>query len=287
MGIVVDHEQRKTVILKKALDVIIEEGYEDATFQKIADRCGITRTTLYIYFKNKREIFLWSIKQLTEGLEIALQDIIGDTSRSCKERLLAVLEGIVHGCIENRQLFQVILAYLIQVQKTGKNPGDRVRRRIVRLPAQKDDTDLEAALSLVLAHYPPENIDRILILGALGAGRLDHLLANVWLAHQPRFAAYLTKMLWLEHNNRMQFFRAGEHVWQHDADKKYVSFIGMTPIESLSLSGLLYPLNNAQFAHPMALVSNECLGSEMRFSFKSGLLCGIQSSDLPPSAAAK
>ena len=105
MGIVVDHEQRKTVILKKALDVIIEEGYEDATFQKIADRCGITRTTLYIYFKNKREIFLWSIKQLTEGLEIALQDIIGDTSRSCKERLLAVLEGIVHGCIENRQLF--------------------------------------------------------------------------------------------------------------------------------------------------------------------------------------
>ena len=153
--------------------------------------------------------------------------------------------------------------------------------------AQKDDTDLEAALSLVLAHYPPENIDRIVILGALGAGRLDHLLANVWLAHQPRFAAYLTKMLWLEHNNRMQFFRAGEHVWQRDADKKYVSFIGMTPIESLSLSGLLYPLDNAQFARPMALVSNECLGGEMRFSFKSGLLCGIQSSDSPPSAAAK
>ena len=160
-------------------------------------------------------------------------------------------------------------------------------RRIVRLPAQKDDTDLEAALSLVLAHYPPENIDRIVILGALGAGRLDHLLANVWLAHQPRFAPYLTKMLWLEHNNRMQFFQAGEHVWQRDADKKYVSFIGMTPIESLSLSGLLYPLNNAQFAWPMALVSNECLGGEMRFSFESGLLCGIQSSDLPPSAAAK
>ena len=133
MGIVIDHEKRKKVILKKALDVIIEEGYEDATFQKIADRCGITRTTLYIYFKNKREIFLWSIKQLTEGLENSLRLIIDDKSRSCKERLLDVLEVIVHGCMENRQLFQVILAYLIQIQKTGKNPGDRVRRRIVRL----------------------------------------------------------------------------------------------------------------------------------------------------------
>ena len=152
---------------------------------------------------------------------------------------------------------------------------------------QKDDTDLEAALSLVLANYPPDNINQIVILGALGAGRLDHLLANIWLAYQPRFAPYLTKMLWLEHNNRMQFFRAGEHVWQRDADKKYVSFIGMTPVESLSLSGLLYPLDNAQFAHPMALVSNECLDGEMRFSFTSGLLCGIQSSDLAPPAAAR
>ena len=133
MGIVIDHEKRKKVILKKALDVIIDEGYEDATFQKIADRCGITRTTLYIYFKNKREIFLWSIKQLTEGLENSLRLIIDDKSRTCKERLLDVLEVIVHGCMENRQLFQVILAYLIQIQKTGKNPGARVRRRIVRL----------------------------------------------------------------------------------------------------------------------------------------------------------
>ena len=133
MGIVIDHEKRKKVILKKALDVIIDEGYEDATFQKIADRCGITRTTLYIYFKNKREIFLWSIKQLTEGLENSLRLIIDDKSRTCKERILDVLEVIVHGCMENRQLFQVILAYLIQIQKTGKNPGDRVRRRIVRL----------------------------------------------------------------------------------------------------------------------------------------------------------
>ena len=39
----------------------------------------------------------------------------------------------MHACVENRQLFRVILAYLIQIQKAGKNPGDRVRRRIVRL----------------------------------------------------------------------------------------------------------------------------------------------------------
>ena len=52
MAIIVEHEKRKHQILDRALDIFMEEGYENVTFQKIADRCGITRTTLYIYFNN-------------------------------------------------------------------------------------------------------------------------------------------------------------------------------------------------------------------------------------------
>lgn len=133
MGIIVDHEKRKKEILQKALDVFVKEGFEDATFQKIADKCGITRTTLYIYFKNKREIFLWSIKQLTYELELALKSIIGNDEFSAPERLLKMLTSIVDSCVENRKLFTVVLAYLIQVHKTGKKPHDRVKRRIIRL----------------------------------------------------------------------------------------------------------------------------------------------------------
>ena len=133
MAIIVEHEKRKREILDKALDVFIEEGYEDATFQKIADKCGITRTTLYIYFKNKREIFLWSIKQLTEGLEKSLLDTISDENLSCAEILKIVIIKIIEKCVANRRLFNVVLTYLLQLQKTGKNPGERVRRRTIRL----------------------------------------------------------------------------------------------------------------------------------------------------------
>lgn len=75
MAIVVEHEKRKREILEKSFQLFIEDGYEDVTYQKIADKCGITRTTLYIYFKNKREIFLWSIKQLTNDVEQELIEI--------------------------------------------------------------------------------------------------------------------------------------------------------------------------------------------------------------------
>ena len=133
MGIVVDHDKRRRAILKKSLEVFVDEGYEDATFQKIANRCGITRTTLYIYFKNKREIFLYSIKQLTEGLENSIQKIIASPTKPSEEKLRETLECIVKECVYNRELFSVILAYLIVLKQTGKDPQAKVRRRIIRL----------------------------------------------------------------------------------------------------------------------------------------------------------
>ncbi|HPX25779.1 MAG TPA: TetR/AcrR family transcriptional regulator [Treponemataceae bacterium] len=133
MAIVVEHEKRKREILEKSLDIFIEEGYEDVTFQKIADRCGITRTTLYIYFKNKQELFLWSIKQLTQGLETALLLVVNNQSLSSREQLHQVCTKIIDTCMDNKKLFNIILVYLLQLQKMGKDPGDRVRRRVLRL----------------------------------------------------------------------------------------------------------------------------------------------------------
>ena len=113
MAIIVEHDKRKHEILKNALEVFIEEGYEDVTFQKIADRCGITRTTLYIYFKNKREIFLWSIKQLTEQIEVELISLIENDSISAADCLRKMLETILNVCLCQKELFGVLLSYLM------------------------------------------------------------------------------------------------------------------------------------------------------------------------------
>lgn len=133
MAIVVEHDKRKKEILDKALDVFVEEGYEDVTFQKLADRCGITRTTLYIYFRNKQEIFLWSIKQLTQGIEESLQEIITHDEYSSKLKLQKFCTNLVDMCLENKKLFNIVLMYLMQIKKAGKDPGEKVRRRIIRL----------------------------------------------------------------------------------------------------------------------------------------------------------
>jgi AcrR family transcriptional regulator len=133
MSIIVEHEKRRREILEKALDVFMDEGFEDATFQKIAGRCGITRTTLYIYFKNKKEIFNYSIKQLLTNVETRIQQIIKDTSLGSVERITAVILDIIGQLEENRRLLSVILDYLLLLSKSGHDPNKRVRRRVLKL----------------------------------------------------------------------------------------------------------------------------------------------------------
>ena len=133
MAIIVEHDKRKHEILQKSLDVFIDEGYEDATFQKIADRCGITRTTLYIYFSNKHEIFLGSIKELLKNLETTLSQIVNNESLTAEAALRSFFDCLIDQCQDNVKLFSVLLSYLIQIKKTGKDPNDRVRRRVIRV----------------------------------------------------------------------------------------------------------------------------------------------------------
>ncbi|MBR4599667.1 MAG: TetR/AcrR family transcriptional regulator [Treponema sp.] len=133
MAIVVEHDKRKHEILEKSLELFTREGYDDVTFQKIADACGITRTTLYIYFKNKREIFTWSIKQMTGELEVKLMEILGDKSLSASECLRQLMYWVIDTCNGNRPLFNVLLIYLINLQKTGASAEERVNRRVIRI----------------------------------------------------------------------------------------------------------------------------------------------------------
>jgi len=129
----VEHDKRKREILEKSLDVFIDEGYADTTLQKIADRCGITRTILYLYFHNKREIFTFSIKRFTERLETELKALAADEKLHAWDKLGAVSEHVIRQCMNNAKLLVVIIDYLSHLKRSGGETYERVLRRTIRM----------------------------------------------------------------------------------------------------------------------------------------------------------
>jgi AcrR family transcriptional regulator len=61
----IDHEERKEKILQTALKVFAREGYRDSNLSLIATECGISRPTIYQYFKDKEQIYYYAVKLVT------------------------------------------------------------------------------------------------------------------------------------------------------------------------------------------------------------------------------
>lgn len=188
MAIVVEHDKRRQEILEKSLELFCKEGFDEVTFQKIANVCGVTRTTLYIYFKNKQEIFIWSIRHLTEQIEEKLIEIMKDESIPANECLKQVVCHIITECGTHYRLFKVLLVYLISLEKQGINSGERVRRRVIRIKhlltailirGQKEGVfkpvTLKSANDMFYS-FVETTIFRIAIMGATGADEVCEMV---------------------------------------------------------------------------------------------------------------
>ena len=82
-------KNRKGEIIKVALKIVSERGYEWLSFQKVADKVGIAKSTIYHYFKNKEELGI-AIVEVVEKREERQREVTL-TYRSEKEKLDAYL----------------------------------------------------------------------------------------------------------------------------------------------------------------------------------------------------
>lgn len=72
-----DNDEREAQILQAAAAVIIRQGYDKTTMSDIADEAGVSRGTVYLYFKGKEELFdtllYWEWMQYSQTLLEALE----------------------------------------------------------------------------------------------------------------------------------------------------------------------------------------------------------------------
>ncbi len=61
----IDHDKRKTEIMAAALEVYATEG-KNANLSLIASACGLSRTTVYQYFKDESQLYQEAVKYTTD-----------------------------------------------------------------------------------------------------------------------------------------------------------------------------------------------------------------------------
>lgn len=130
MGIVIDHQARRRAIIAKSIQLFAEQGYDGVTYQKIADSCDIARTTLYKYFRNKRQIFNYAIWEASTLSNQRFAQILNPRD-TVVTRLDRLMHAVLTLLFEQRLMMTVILDYLLAAHRSGRNISRNINRHTI------------------------------------------------------------------------------------------------------------------------------------------------------------
>ena len=132
MSKIVDHAVRRREALRKALHLFAEMGYQQVTFQQLADVCGLPRTALYKYFKTKKEILDNAIYQLVQDLNDEIgKTLVQKPDLDSKGKLELIVSTAVDGCLKNPALLRAIIEYLIALRRQGESVERKIKRHTI------------------------------------------------------------------------------------------------------------------------------------------------------------
>jgi len=172
---IVDFQQKKREIAHKALYVFAYEGFHKTTLAQIATLCQIGRTTIYQYFRNKDEIFSYSLNHSFDLIRLDLQHVLDSPALSSFEAIREIVRRVLRAFHEERRVLLLLLEHGLRIMREDQSIAGRIRGQI---------TAIEEAFAKLLRRGVRAGEMRALPVGTV-AGLLQSLLLAVVL----RFAA--------------------------------------------------------------------------------------------------
>jgi len=101
-------------IVKKAIDLIYNLGFEQFTFKKLAVEMNSTEATIYRYFENKHRLLLYILNWYWCYMEFLLMMKLQNVSDK-KEKLTIIIDLVTHELSESENQYDYNKKYLNQI----------------------------------------------------------------------------------------------------------------------------------------------------------------------------
>lgn len=96
---------RRREILDAASELAREAGFSHLTMERVAEKAGVSKGTIYTYFKDKKELLRMLMHEAAVDFLKELDDATATDSGSVRERLLLVAEVMDEFSREHKELF--------------------------------------------------------------------------------------------------------------------------------------------------------------------------------------
>lgn len=100
--------ERPQEILEAAFAEFSRNGYATTTLDRIAERAGVTKGTIYVYFENKEHLFISMVREITKAATETVQGMFETHEGSTADLLRAQFNFIYQHIVEDRRRREVV-----------------------------------------------------------------------------------------------------------------------------------------------------------------------------------
>jgi AcrR family transcriptional regulator len=100
--------ERPQEILEAAFAEFSRNGYAVTTLDKIAERAGVTKGTIYVYFENKEHLFISMVREITKTTLDIVHGMFESHEGSTADLLRAQFSFIYQHIVEDRRRREVV-----------------------------------------------------------------------------------------------------------------------------------------------------------------------------------
>ena len=123
--------ERPQEILEAAFAEFSRNGYATTTLDRIAERAGVTKGTIYVYFENKEHLFISMVQEFTKGAQDTVQEMYETHEGSTADLLRAQFSFIYQHIVEDRRRREVVRMLIAEASRFPKL-ADRYYDEILR-----------------------------------------------------------------------------------------------------------------------------------------------------------
>jgi len=100
--------ERPQEILQAAFAEFSRNGYATTTLEAIAERAGVTKGTIYVYFENKEHLFISMVRDVTNATLDTVHGMFANHDGSTADLLRAQFSFIYQHIVEDRRRREVV-----------------------------------------------------------------------------------------------------------------------------------------------------------------------------------
>jgi AcrR family transcriptional regulator len=134
---IVDEQMREATrrrIMREAASEFARLGFDQANINVIAEQAGIGKGTIYLYFENKRDLFLSMLRSIAQE-QLAVIRVALAAEGTFRQRLERLFRAFAHLAEEQSDSFNVYMSALYGVNRAFQSEATRLLRDYVAVIA--------------------------------------------------------------------------------------------------------------------------------------------------------